>query len=393
VLLEGEPGTGKTMLAKAFASELGLPFIQKNATEFLVKWVGDGAKSIRELFATARRYSPCVIFIDEIDVIAKSRTDNPSDHHHTQDLTNAFLSELDGFADNKGAPVFVVCATNFSTKKGDSALDAAFLRRFDKKVYVDLPNKEEREKFLKNALSKISGSTVTDEKIHLVSKRSVGWSLADLNLVVQNAVRRYEDEKGVLGVDDEYFNDEFENFSDGERKKTKPEDLRKTAIHEAGHAVVAKALGIPSVYTTIISRGNYGGYVYFADEEKTGYTRDELLNKICMAMAGRASEVLEFGAAGINTGASGDIKTASSIARNMICSYGMVEDCFLFFDTKNGREPDFVAEKAQAILKEQYARATELLKNNKSKVNKVAEALLDKNSLSEEELDQLLAKD
>lgn len=390
MLLEGEPGTGKTMLAKAFASELGLPFIQKNATEFLIKWVGDGAKSIRELFATARRYSPCVIFVDEIDVIAKSRTDNPSDSHHTQDLTNAFLSELDGFANDTGAPVFVICATNFSTRKGESALDSAFLRRFDKKIHVELPKNEEREKFLALMLSRVKGSLVTEEKIKLIAKRSVGWSLADLNLVIQNAVRRYEDEKGSVGVDDAYLNEEFEGFSDGRQKTSKDEDIKKTAIHEAGHAVVGNALGIPSVYTTIISRGNYGGYVYFADEEKTTYTKDELLNKICMALAGRASEVLEYGEAGINTGAGGDIKTASNIARNMICSYGMVDGCFLFLEGKGERMPDFVIEKAQAILSEQYNRALKIVKERKNKIDRVAKELMDKNSLSEEELEALL---
>ena len=384
ILLEGEPGTGKTMLAKAFASEAGIPFIQKNATEFLIKWVGDGAKAIRELFKTARRYSPCVVFIDEIDVIARSRSNSGAEHTHS--LVNAFLSEMDGFANRNDRPVFVIYATNFSSKKGESYLDSAFLRRFDKRITVELPSAPQREEFLKKALSRVDNSVPT-QVISQLAKRTVGWSLADLGLVVQNAIRKYEDKNGLLGVDSDHLIEELESFSDGEKRTRNEQEIRKTAVHEAGHALVGAYLGIPPVHTTIVSRGSFGGYVYTADEEKTCYTKKELLNKICMALAGRAAECLEYGEDGINTGAASDIKQASSLVRSMLFDYGM-DGGLLYFERE--KENDSFIKRAQEILSQQYEASKTILTENREKLLSLADALVSKNSLSQEEIEEIL---
>ena len=390
ILLEGEPGTGKTMLAKAFANEAGVPFIQKNASEFLIKWIGDGAKAIRELFQRARKYAPCVVFIDEIDVIAKSRVDNAQDYHHTHNLTNAFLSEMDGFKDNTRDPVFVICATNFSTKKGSTHLDEAFLRRFDKKIQVELPKREERAQFLSYALKKLGqGADVSQDTVEQISKRSIGWSLADLNVVIQNAVRKYEDDKGTVGVDNEYLLEEFDGFGNGERRRRSQGELEKTAIHEAGHAALADVLGLPAVYTTIVSRGDFGGYVYNGDEDKTCYTKEELLNKVCMLLGGRAAEVIEYGSDGINTGASSDVKSATNIALRMYSQLGMGDSLLTF---ERGKEPEYILAKASELLNEQYERAKDLLKDNWKRVKAVSAALVERNSLSEAELKEVMAK-
>ena len=388
ILLEGEPGCGKTTLAKAFANEAKLPFIQKNATEFLIKWVGDGAKSIRDMFALARKYAPCVLFLDEIDTIAMSRQGGSSETEHTKDLTNAFLSEMDGFSDNSGAPVFVICATNFKTRKNDTKLDEAFLRRFDKRIYVDLPKKEQREEFLVKALNKINGSSVTKEAITQIARRTIGWSLADLNLVVQNALRKYEDETGNIGIDDKYLVEELDCFNDGDKKTQSEESIKKTAIHEAGHALVGYALNIPVVHATIVGRGNYGGYVYHGDEDKGTYTKEELLNKICMSLGGRCAEILEYGDGGINTGASSDLKNATRLAKSIVCDYGMIDDFLMVLDN---RESDLVIEKVRQILREQYERTITIIKERMDKLHSLANELASKNSLSKEEIEAILS--
>ena len=163
--------------------------------------------------------------------------------------------------------------------------------------------------------------------------------------------------------------------------------MRKTAIHEAGHAIVGNALGIPPVFTTVVSRGEYGGYVYVADEEKSRYTKEELLNKICMALAGRAAEVMELGEDGVNTGASSDLKNASNIAMAMLCDYGM-DNSLMCYSKKDA--PSHIIEKASRLLENEYERASRILQENRDKLHRVAEILVEKNSLTQDEMEMIL---
>lgn len=392
IILDGDPGTGKTMLAKAVAHEAGLPFIQKNATEFLNMWIGEGARIIREMFATARKYAPCIVFVDEIDAIAKSRLGTIAQLQHTDNLIDAFLSEMDGFMHDESAPVFLIAATNYNTQSDVTKLDEAFLRRFDKKIHIDLPDFSQRELFLRRSLGKYSFVEVSPELICNLAERSVGWSLADLALVVRNAIRHSEDPAdGTFSLSDEGLSEAFESFESGERKRFSEQDLRRTAIHEAGHAVVAAALGAMPSYVTIVSRSNYSGYITYSEEGKTTYTLREMQDKICIAMAGRASEMLEFGKDGITSGAGSDLRTATRTARQMICSYGMDDETLMWIPSDQYADLPAVRRKIKKIIRGQLDRAKQIIAEEQKKIRAVVNALLYRNSLSGEQLQKILS--
>ena len=390
IILDGPPGSGKTSIAKAVANAAGLPFISLNATEFLSKWVGAGEQKIRDTFAAARRYAPSLIFIDEIDCIAKDRMSSVAESSHTEGLTNALLSELDGFNSQDAAPVFVIAATNFDTRSGDSKLDKAFLRRFDKKIHIDLPKVREREQFIVRELARYDFSVVSKAAISGIAKRSSGWSLADLNLVIQNAVRHSESDSG-FSLTDEVLEEAFSSFNAGIRKDYDEQDAIKTAYHEAGHAVVAELLGFKPLYTTIVSRGNYGGYTQYSDEDKFDFTCDECLNRICIAMAGRAAEVCFYGKDGINTGAGGDIRSATDMATRMVCSYGMEDGMLCCVEKDKAVENVAIYKRICEILSKQYGHALQLVRDNADKVDSVAKALVARESLTESELQTLIS--
>ena len=392
IILDGDPGTGKTMLAKAVAHEAGLPFIQKNATEFLRKWVGEGAGVIRETFAVARKYAPCIIFIDEIDAIAKSRLGEIAKLQHTDNLVDAFLSEMDGFAHDDRAPVFLIAATNYSTQSGATDLDEAFLRRFDKKIHIDLPDLAQRELFLRRALSRYSFSSVSSEQICSLAQRSVGWSLANLAQVVRNAVRHSEDpESGTFALSDEILDEAFESFDAGEKKQFSERELRRTALHEAGHAVAAATFGVIPEYVTIVSRSNFFGYVSYSEEGKAVYTRREMQNKICIALAGRAVEMMEYGEEGVTSGAGGDLRAATRMAKQMVCSYGMEEDTLMWMPSERYAELPAVRKKIRKIIQAQMDRARQIAAEEQHKIQAVANALLVRNSLNGEQLQRILS--
>lgn len=385
IILDGPPGSGKTMLAKAVANAAGLPFISMNATEFLSKWVGEGERNIRKIFATARRYAPSVIFIDEIDCIAKDRLGNAAWRSHTEGLTNIFLSELDGFDSANAAPVFMIAATNFDTHGQDSKLDKAFLRRFDKKVHISLPKSSEREQFILRELSRYDFSEVSKNTVQSIAERSVGWSLSDLNLVIQNAVRHSET-NGQFLLTDKIFEEAFGGFNDGERKPWDSQMKQKTAYHEAGHAVSAALMGLKLAYVTIVSRSGYGGYIQYSDENKFDFSRKECLDRICTDMAGRAAEVCFYGDDGITTGASEDIRSATESAMRMVGVYGMEEDMLCCLGKEKIAENGEVLKRVQNLLAEQYKRAVKLICDNRRKVEAVAKALVERESLTEKEI-------
>lgn len=389
ILFDGPPGTGKTTLAKAVANAADLPFIQLNATQLLSKYVGEGEAKVRDIFASARRYAPSIVFIDEIDCIAKDRMAGDENNTHLSGITNALLSELDGFASEDAPPVFVIGATNYNTRSEDTKLDKALLRRFDRKIYVGLPDVASRQKYLARELNKYDFSQVSPKCMAAIARRSVGWNLANLNLVIQNAIRHAECRDGSFALTDGVLREAFERFSDGNKKSYSAAVIKKTACHEAGHAVVATLLSIELTHVTIAARSNYGGYVSFSDEDKAELTKSECLNRICMAMAGRAAEVIFYGEDGISTGASSDIRMATGIAKRMMCVYGMNEQAIAFIDGSADDSAE-VKEFVQNTLVAQYNRAVALIQDNRDGVQSVAEALVRSESITDEELKELL---
>lgn len=387
VLLYGEPGTGKTMLAKALAGEAGLQFIQCNASEFMQKFIGEGARLIRETFATARRYAPCVVFIDEADTFAKSRRD--CEREGCVEVLNALLSEMDGFTDNSSTPVFVVAATNFSAKKGETVLDPAFIRRFDRQIEIDLPDLDTRKRYLADKIGKYSAE-VSDRAMQNIAKRSIGWSLGELDTVIQNALRAALGKDERIMISDSVLNEAFEIYSGGESKVRSEDELYGTAVHEAGHAVAAAAVGIMPSYATIAARGEIGGYVYYGDEKVTKLSRKDILDRICIMMAGRAAETVVFGEAGITSGISGDLKSATELATSMICDYGMDEEFPVYIEPSKRSENPRVTRRVAEIIKEQSQRANNILTENIDEVRETAQTLLEKVSLDEGDLQALL---
>lgn len=389
IILDGPPGCGKTTIAKAVANAAGLPFISLNAAEFLSKWVGEGEKKVRDIFATARKYAPAIIFLDEVDCITKDRMSVTAEHSHTDGLTNALLSQMDGFDTENAPPVFIIAATNFETGNS-SKLDKAFLRRFDKKIHIGLPSVEERKMFITNELEKYNFSKVSELKVSAIAKRAVGWSLADLNLVIQNAIRHSEN-NGVFKLTDEVIEEAFASFNDGERKLYDEQSIRKTAFHEAGHAVVAHLFGLKPSFVTIVARNKFGGYMQYSESDKMDMSRQECLNRICTALSGRAAEKHFFGNEGITTGASEDIRSATELATQMVSIFGMEDDMLFFIEPGKTSENADVLDRVRNILSEQYKRASHMVGETADKIEKVATALIQHESLTDMELVEIVS--
>lgn len=388
ILLEGEPGTGKTMLAKALACEAGMPFIQRNASELQQKWRGGDALLVRELFASARKYAPAIVFIDEIDAIARSR--EAIVNEGSTKALNALLSEMDGFSNDSAAPVFVIAATNFNFKKGETLLDSALLRRFDRKIHIELPDLETRMQYFTDQIAKYRNE-VTARFIENIAKRSIGWSLGELDNVIQNALRDVCNGGGAA-ITDTLMNEAFERYAVGESKKRSEQEMRRTAIHEAGHAVVAASLGLMPSYVTIGSRGSYGGYVHCGNEDKTVFSREDCFNRIAFMTAGRAAEVAQFGEGGMTSDASGDLKSATELAADMICEFGMDEEYPIHINRAKRFETPWILQRVTTIVKEQTARARSIIEANRMAVTATAEALLEKVSLDETDIEKLFRK-
>ncbi len=391
VLLYGPPGTGKTMLAKAMAKQAGVTFIAAEGNEFIKRYSGEGPEKVHELFRLARKYAPAILFIDEIDVIAKSR-DNIDSSSVSTDVLTALLTELDGFKENK-KPIFLLAATNYSINSQTKSLDPAIVRRFDRTINVDLPTREERHQYLSMRLKGKDIFKVTENEIENMSQRSVGMSLAELEMVIEmalrNAIRLDKDE--ILDAD---FEEAFETYNNGEVKKWDMKSIERTARHEAGHALVSALLGEMPTYVTIVSRAEFGGYMLYAnDENKFGYTKNELLGKISTCLAGRAAELVYYGDEdGLTTGASSDINQATLYAKRIICTYGMNEDfgiSSLYGDENTPLYPELRIE-INKVLKERLDVAITLIKENKEKLDNLVKVLLEKNNLKENEIKEIL---
>jgi ATP-dependent metalloprotease FtsH len=394
VLLYGPPGTGKTLLAKAIAGESDVAFIPAVASGFVTKYQGSGPEAIRALFQRARRYAPSIIFIDEIDAIGRARGSSSLSGHGEEMALNALLAEMDGFSVDPKRPVFVLAATNFGIEEGKGGMgviDAALARRFDRKIMVGLPAKEDRRRYLEIMLRKRKNNQVTDAMIQRLSERSAGLSLADLELVLESASRMAA--KNNTLITDELLEEAFELNRHGEKKDWGHEYLERVARHEAGHAYMCFLAGnIPS-YLTIVARGEHGGYMEHAGDEGSPLkTKEELLGRIRTSLGGRAAEIVYYGEKeGVSSGASGDLYSATRIARAMICSYGMDEGIGMAALSNEEATKGPLAEKItlriSEIIKEELEQTIQILSKGKPVINKLVEQLLAKNKLTREEME------
>jgi ATP-dependent metalloprotease FtsH len=398
ILLYGPPGTGKTMLARAMAGESEVTFLQTSATEFESKYTGESEANIRRIFEKAKKYAPSIIFIDEIDAIGKKRTGSENTHH-TEGMLNALLTAMDGFniADSN-KPVFVLAATNFLVRgeKGENAsLDPALLRRFDKKIFVDLPNESEREQYIINRFEEQNITTVSKDTVHSIAERTPGWSIANLQNVLSNAFNdaakkeRYMTNEDLLNALEEY---EF-----GEKKERTLDYYNCVAIHEIGHAYVSYISGDKPSYITIESRGSFGGYMRHSNQENvTDYTREELLARIRTSLAGRAAEQVFFGKEkSLNTGASADLQNATDIAFKIVCAYGMEDDRLLTLSKDEVLQSALAGEytaKVNEILKTEMESTIEIIENAKEKIQKIAGVLVKENRLTGKQFEELMLK-
>lgn len=392
ILLYGPPGTGKTLLAKAMAGESDVTFLVAEGNQFLKKYVGEGPEAIHSLFASARRYAPSIIFIDEIDSIGANRSSADGSSKASADVLTALLTEMDGFNVDTAKPVFVLAATNYEIKPNTPrSLDPALLRRFDRKIYVDLPNKEERKKYLLMKISKYSSVSLSEEQIDNIALRSTGMSLAELESVFEMALRSaIRSQNGI--VTDEAFEEAFESFNNGEKKQWKAEELERTARHEAGHALLCWLSGQKPTYVTVVARGDHGGYVQHANsEDKGSYTKSELLDRIRISLAGRAAEIVYYGEdGGISTGASGDLYSATRTAEHMICTYGMDGSVGLsYISTDAIGVSGELRNKVNSILADELKNAVELISKNKAAIDAMTAVLIEKNHLKENEIDEV----
>ncbi len=391
VLLYGPPGTGKTMLAKAMASESDVTFITAEGNQFLKKFVGEGPDKVHELFRTARKYAPAILFVDEIDAIAKERRGGELSGGTEATLT-AFLTEMDGFKTDTARPVFVLAATNFDIEPGgEKSLDPALLRRFDRRVYIDLPTRDERVRYIRGKLSERAAFELSEDKIASIAVRSTGMSLAELESVIELSLRTAIRD-GNLKVTDAVFEEAFETFIGGEVKSWAPSQLERVARHEAGHAFLCWQSGETPSYVTVVARGNHGGYMQHGDNEgKAIYTKDELLSRIRTSLGGRAAELVYYGEReGLSTGASGDLASATEMARQLICSYGMDETIGLAVigpqEAATGELAGEVRRAVNAILSEEMGKAARLIEENRASIDKLVERLLSENHLTGEEI-------
>lgn len=393
VLLYGPPGTGKTLLAKAMAGECGATFVRAEGNQFLNKYVGAGAESLHSIFLTARKYAPSILFIDEIDSIGRERGER--DYH--ADVLTALLTEMDGFNTDPSKPVFVLAATNFNIDPSlGASLDPALLRRFDRRILIDLPEKADRLKYLNMLIERNPLIKVSDETRENLALRSAGMSLADIESWVGLALRNALKQEDLI-VDDAVLEEAFELYDNGEEKKWNEATLERVARHEAGHAAVCYYCGNKPSYVTIVARGGHGGYVQHGEEDKGIFTRKEILDLIRISLAGRAAERVYYGdEEGLSTGASGDLANATQKARKLLCDFGMDPEFGLgvadFFD-ESGALGTEIRSRVNKILAAEESNAEQCIRDNLAKVDKLVEALMDKGHLKGNEIEEILRAD
>ncbi len=404
VLLEGPPGTGKTLLAKAVAGEAGVPFYSISGSDFVEMFVGVGASRVRDMFEEAKKDSPCIIFIDEIDAVARRRgTGLGGGHDEREQTLNQLLVEMDGFGPNEG--IIVMAATNRA-----DILDPAILRpgRFDRKITVSRPDVKGREEILKvHAKGKPLGDDVNLEEI---ARTTAGFSGADLeNLLNEAAIAAARDNRRYIRQED--IKNAFIKVGIGTEKRShviSPEEKRITAYHESGHAILFHELkDVGPVYTvSIIPTGNgAGGYTMpLPGKDEMYYTRGKMLHEIMVSLGGRIAEEIVLD--DITTGASADIQRATSVARQMVTKYGMSsrlgtinydtqeEDVFLGYDLGHEtRNSEYMAseidKEVKTIIDRCYADAKAIILKHRDVLDKSAALLIEKEKITGEEFDAL----
>lgn len=390
LILHGPPGTGKTLLAKAVAGESEVPFLYCSASEFVEVYVGVGASRVREIFEKARAHAPSVLFIDEIDAIGKNRSSG-RDSERDQTL-NQILVEMDGFS-KRGKDVMVIAATNrFDT------LDPALVRpgRFDKHLDVPLPTREEREKIFNLHIKNLPRVAKVD--VQRLSKKCIGFSGADIRNVV-NEASIMAVVNGCNEVNNEHMDRAVDRVSYGTENKSKmtrdENELRNTAYHESGHAVIAMELfdhcEVDKV--TIIPRSNALGFVSFIGDDDKSKTKNDYLNEICVLYGGRVAEEMLSGDDDFTAGAYSDIKMGTNIIRAMIEHYGMGPNLLSYDPEKHlmsDSDIETISNWTRGVSEEQHNRAKEILKNNWNKVVHLANILLEKETIYGDELESIL---
>jgi len=401
-LLVGPPGTGKTLLAKAVAGEAKVPFFSLSGSDFVEMFVGVGASRVRDLFKQAKEKSPSIIFIDEIDAIGRARGKNAisGGNDERENTLNQLLTEMDGFGTNEH--VIVIAATNRA-----DILDKALMRagRFDRQIYVDLPELNERMEIFRVHLAPLKLAPKVDSDF--LARQTPGFSGADIANVCNEAAL-IAARKGKKAIEQQDFLDAVDRIIGGLEKKSKiisAEEKKVIAHHEAGHATISWLLehAHPLVKVTIVPRGRSLGAAWYLPEERQLTNTDQILDEMCAALGGRAAEEIIFNK--ISTGALSDLEKVTKQARAMVTIYGLNEKLgnITYYDSQNGNEMGFtkpysertaqtIDEEISKIIENQYERAKRILTENKEKLVELAEHLLEKEVIFKENLEEIFGK-
>jgi ATP-dependent metalloprotease FtsH len=401
-LLVGPPGTGKTLLAKAVAGEAKVPFFSLSGSDFVEMFVGVGASRVRDLFKQAKEKSPAIIFIDEIDAVGRARGKNnmTGGNDERENTLNQLLTEMDGFGTNTN--VIVLAATNRA-----DVLDKALMRagRFDRQIYVDLPDIRERKAIFEVHLKPIKKSEELDTEF--LAKQTPGFSGADIANVCNEAAL-IAARKGKKAVDKQDFLDAVDRIVGGLEKKNKivtPDEKRAIAVHEAGHATVSWMLehAAPLVKVTIVPRGQSLGAAWYLPEERLIVRPEQMLDEMCATMGGRAAEKVMFNK--ISTGALSDLEKVTKQARAMVTIYGLNEKLgnITYYDSTGQSEYSFskpyseetaqvIDKEISGIIEKEYQRAIRLLEDNKDKLTQLADILIEKEVIFKDDLETIFGK-